>query len=87
MSRRLRRRSAGPVRSLGASGSPGSDKPQDGSRPALRPLSEVTCWRCERLGHYANKCPKLEKEEDVMSKRLADLEQQLAKRRKKDAAE
>ncbi|XP_054282037.1 cleavage and polyadenylation specificity factor subunit 4-like [Macrosteles quadrilineatus] len=29
-----------------------------GTKPALKPLEEVTCFKCGCKGHYANKCPK-----------------------------
>ncbi|XP_075212924.1 cleavage and polyadenylation specificity factor subunit 4 [Lycorma delicatula] len=29
-----------------------------GQKPPLKPLEEVTCFKCGCKGHYANKCPK-----------------------------
>ena len=36
----------------------GGDGRDMAERPPLKPLEEVTCFKCGCKGHYANKCPK-----------------------------
>ncbi|MGH3053803.1 MAG: hypothetical protein ACRDL7_02360, partial [Gaiellaceae bacterium] len=37
--------------------SPGRDEGNSYPRQSLRPLSEITCFKCQQQGHYANTCP------------------------------
>ncbi|XP_022030613.1 uncharacterized protein LOC110931533 [Helianthus annuus] len=57
--------------------SEGTDKPQsDDSKqetPTMRDKSKITCYRCEKLGHYAYECPtKKTKESETL---LVEIEE------------
>jgi len=50
------------------------DQQQDRTGKLLRPLDQVTCFKCGEKGHYANKCPKGHLA--FLSSALQNLEQQ-----------
>ncbi|XP_022004437.1 uncharacterized protein LOC110901999 [Helianthus annuus] len=57
--------------------SEGTDKPQrDDSKqekPTMRDKSKITCYRCEKLGHYAYECPtKKTKENETLLVEMED---------------
>jgi hypothetical protein len=49
--------------------SEGTDEPQRNDSkqetPAMRDKSKITCYRCEKLGHYAYECPTKKTKENV----------------------
>ncbi|XP_035838839.1 uncharacterized protein LOC110887517 [Helianthus annuus] len=57
--------------------SEGTDKPQSDDNkhetPTMRDKSKITCYRCEKLGHYAYECPtKKTKESETL---LVEIEE------------